>query len=107
MKAAAPANPAYVAAWARFRRTRRVEWALIALAAALALAEREHVLPHAWAPAAVATWFLAVACALANGYLRCPRCGRSFFRKWGFAAPPLLFRCAHCGLPKWATSDPG
>ena len=33
----------------------------------------------------------------------CPRCGESFVSVWRLSQS----RCAHCGLPLWASSDVG
>ncbi len=48
-----------------------------------------------------------------RGNFRCPRCGELFFQKFddrswrmSWQHNPLARRCLHCGLPKWAQSDP-
>jgi len=41
-------------------------------------------------------------------FWRCPRCGQPFFvRLLGMNWPEeFISECRHCGLPKWAESDP-
>jgi hypothetical protein len=42
-------------------------------------------------------------------YWSCPRCGKPYHyssRWYGRWNNPLARRCVHCGLPKWADSDP-
>ena len=42
-------------------------------------------------------------------YWSCPRCGKPFHyvaRWYGRWNNPFAQRCVHCGLPKWADSDP-
>jgi hypothetical protein len=36
-----------------------------------------------------------------TGSIRCPRCGKPFYRWWGYQGS-YARQCAHCGLPKWA-----
>ena len=42
-------------------------------------------------------------------YWSCPRCGKPFHyvaRWYGRWSNPFAQRCVHCGLPKWADTDP-
>src|SRR5262245_4821945 len=39
--------------------------------------------------------------------LKCPRCGRPFFRKTWWYYSEFGRKCVHCKLPKWATTDSG
>jgi hypothetical protein len=42
-------------------------------------------------------------------YWACPRCGKPFHyshRTFGNINNPFAGQCIHCGLPKWAESDP-
>jgi hypothetical protein len=38
-------------------------------------------------------------------FFRCPRCGKPFFSTWIYHNS-LSRKCLHCGLPKYALSDP-
>jgi hypothetical protein len=35
----------------------------------------------------------------------CPRCHKWFFATWWYRNP-FARKCVHCGLPKWANSEP-
>ena len=116
---AAGSRGPYAAAWADYARRRRVatallvgglpvlglyaagRWALAALGAppaAYAVALRLYVLlVFAWV-------LLAIVASTLEGALRCPRCGRPFFRS-AMANLPLARRCLHCRLPLWADGD--
>ena len=108
----------YAAAWRRYRWWSRAFWLLFLLyIPALAIVGRElgwtrgNGTPILFAAIA---WMIAVAVIGAQKFnLRCPRCGELFFykfddRPWrmSWRHNPFARRCMHCGLPKWAATDP-
>lgn len=64
-------------------------------------------LPPVWAAAMVVCCGFA---ALANFFWfqwwPCPRCGEAFFVRGWPPHWPVVRRCLHCGLPKWAAGPP-
>jgi hypothetical protein len=104
-------DPRYVQQWLWYRRWRRAAWLMFflfmpfgALAATFChfvFADENKamwiIVPYlfAW----VIVWNIAVS-------MRCPRCGKMFFRSWWYTNN-FVQRCPNCRLPKYATFDPG
>jgi hypothetical protein len=102
-------DPGYVSAWQRYRR-----WARLRLVACVGFLPIGAAIGHVckWAgvpavmPAVLFPWFgFVVVTLIVPTTVTCPRCGNTFFFTWWWSNP-LARRCVHCGLPKWATSDP-
>jgi predicted RNA-binding Zn-ribbon protein involved in translation (DUF1610 family) len=102
--------------WADLRRLhRRMLWLAVAGAAVFALVPVDNYLDNylhlgpflflVWA-VSVVTFFVTL---IQHSYWPCPRCGEQFHhrrRELGNFNNPFANRCANCGLPKWAMSDP-
>jgi predicted RNA-binding Zn-ribbon protein involved in translation (DUF1610 family) len=109
----------YTPAWRAYRRWSRAFWLLFlgflpAVDGIYRLA-RMAGSDGSWIGLVALAWMLAFAVA---GYhhtnFDCPRCGEPFFyrfdaRIWrrSWQHNPFARHCMHCGLPKWAASDPG
>lgn len=102
-------NPEYVDAWDRYRM-----WARLRLVAFLGylpfgvvvgtVGKWIDLLPIAHL--CIVGWFAFVAVtSVGSGFFRCPRCRKLFFCSV-YWSNPVASRCLHCGLAKWATSDP-
>lgn len=98
--------------WGQLRRLqRRMLWLVVAGAALFALFPVINYLHLgllffvAWV-VIVVTFLVALT---QHGYWPCPRCGKDFHHKSSGVHNhnnPFANRCVHCGLPKWAMSDP-
>ncbi len=104
--------------WAELRRLRRrlltVAFAGAAVFALVPLTRfASQGFSKVWGFALFVVWaFLLLRFFLVSGeyvYWSCPRCGKPYHyssRWYGRWNNPLARRCVHCGLPKWADSDP-
>jgi hypothetical protein len=109
----------YSQEWAELRRLRRRVLTIV-LAGAVVFVLVSLITTYASQSAAKGIWLLLFAAwvVLLFGfffvsgeyvYWSCPRCGKPFHyvaRWYGRWNNPFAQHCVHCGLPKWADSDP-
>ena len=110
----------YQSEWEKLRSLRRrivkIAFAGVAIIALVPLSQK---LPRAWAVplgfAVFAAWVVLIIlfyiAVIQHRYWSCPRCGQPFHFKYGMLgrisiSNPFAGRCLHCGLPKWAETDP-
>lgn len=104
----------YAPAWSRYRRWSRAFWVGFVLYLP-ALAGVSRVLGSTATFVVGLAWLIGWAVIASRRWnFRCPRCGEPFFHKFDerpwrqdWRHNPFARRCLHCGLPKWATRDPG
>jgi ribosomal protein S27AE len=84
-------------AWASYRRWRIAMWISLPVLFAVMWwpGSGEWLKLLACTPAMICLW--------AMQWLKCPRCGKTFFRDHMWR--PLEESCVHCGLPKWKHTD--
>jgi hypothetical protein len=112
------AHPDYTAAWRDFRKRRLIFWItclggvlgvfvlFIGIGLPIAALIGINAEDYFFFPLAAAWMLASVITSLRVSWFGCPRCGQWFFSTWWYHNP-LARKCAHCGLPKWATSaDP-
>ena len=94
-------DPRYAAAWAFYRRLRRVVFMLF-----LAAATELRFLTFTPGLVFACTFVIYFLCALWLANWACPRCRRPFFRG-AFLKSLFGGRCFYCDLPKWAVTPAG
>jgi hypothetical protein len=109
-------QPDYAAAWRYFRRRRIIFCAVflgympgvlaIYFAVGLPLSALTEIKPDYFGLAIASCWMAAFAVTVwrVAGFSY-PRCHKWFFATWWYHNP-LGRKCVHCGLPKWANSEP-
>jgi hypothetical protein len=113
--AAMDTHSEYTADWQEYRRRRRLFWILflgfipgvfILFTFALGLLSLIDASNPAVSIFLIAGfWMLMLIIAsFQYFYFHCPRCHKPFFSKFWYR--PFTKKCTHCGLPKWANSDP-
>jgi hypothetical protein len=104
----------YSAQWAQYKRLRNQAIIAVLSIFPLPLISRltnalisNHSVAYALNLILGVTWMIAVYVTGARAnFFPCPRCGKLFASKWWYRGSMLLARrCAHCGLPKYASSD--
>jgi hypothetical protein len=97
----------YEAQWRRYRQVQRLTFGLLLgwlPYGALVLTLTGRFGSDALTFGLIAPWALALMISMVcAGNLRCPRCGKRFFRKRR-AGSRWTSECLHCRLPKWAGS---
>jgi hypothetical protein len=103
-------DPKYVAQWTWYRRWTRAAWLMLLILIPYAGAARA-LCQYAFGDEDLVTWFIVpymVGLLIISNVaisMRCPRCGRMFFRSWWYSNS-FTRRCPGCGLAKYATHDP-
>jgi len=93
----------YIREWRSYRRRFRTTFAVWVLPAAAIYLSGVGGPLQIWL---IAAWLLAFTVSMIWLFsFRCPRCREWYFIKLP-TNHPLTRVCVHCGLPKWARSDP-
>src|SRR6266849_5578435 len=109
-------QPDYAPAWRDFRRRRFIFWAVflgympgvlaIVVAVCLPLSALTGIKLDYFFYAIASCWMVAfLVTGWRVGLIPCPRCHKWFFATWWYRNP-FARKCVHCGLPKWANSEP-
>jgi predicted RNA-binding Zn-ribbon protein involved in translation (DUF1610 family) len=78
---------------------------MLLFGAAAHLAHKEEVMSPIGGILILCWFFATIITSYQAQYFACPRCGKQFSSKWWYhMGMAFVRRCAHCGLPKYATN---